>query len=256
MGRYDKIKVYDGSEWKQPTRIRVFANNAWQDLGKNESSITRALNVRHNKAWHRATLNRTLVTVSGESYCGGDGFRLLPATGYCYCPNASNTTNATWFFRATIRKVADGDQRVFFTGNSSRSCMLEIMWLASGQIRVTCRTAFGSAGTQTITTTNAVDKNTWVYLNVTCNKGVSKMSVKFNGVTTSGNMWMTFQISNADTWIGSTGVQFKGGMEVQGSHYPGGSNYKYLNATTISGSTADYQYADHVDTSYQEVRWT
>jgi hypothetical protein len=82
------------------------------------------------------------------------------------------------------------------------------------------------------------------------------MSVKFNGVTTSGNMWMSFQISNADTWIGSTGVQFKGGMEVQGSHYPGGSNYKYLNATTISGSTADYQYADHVDTSYQEVRWT
>lgn len=256
MGRYDKIKVYNGSEWKQPTRIRVFANNAWQDLGENDSSNTRAFNVRHNNAWHRATLNRTLVTVSGESYCGGDGFRVLPANGYCYCSNANNSICTTWFFRATIRKTASGDKRIFWTGNSSGSCFLEIWWLNSGQIQVKIRSAYGTGNVQSITTSNAVGLNTWVYLNVTCNKGVYKMSVTFNGVTTSGNMWETWQITNADNWVGSNGIQFKGYLEVQGTQYLNGSNYKRLNTNTISGSTADYQYADHVDTSYQEVRWT
>ena len=39
MCRYDKIKVWNGSAWVQPSRIRVRANNAWQDFGDNLSDV-------------------------------------------------------------------------------------------------------------------------------------------------------------------------------------------------------------------------
>ena len=39
MGRYDKIKVWNGSAWVQPSRIRVRANNSWQDFGDNLSDV-------------------------------------------------------------------------------------------------------------------------------------------------------------------------------------------------------------------------
>lgn len=256
MGRYDKIKVYNGSGWVKPNRIRVYANNAWQDLGTDDSANTRALNVHNGSALVRATLNRTLVTLAGESYLGGDGFRMLPKNGYCYCPNTRDYVNTTWFFRATIRKTDAGQKQVFWTGNASGSCYLFIDWLADGRIKVRIKSYYGSQNEQSVTTTNAVGANQWVYLDVTCNKGVFKMSVNFNGVVTTGYMYETWKISNADNWVGSTGVHFKDMLYMQGSVYDTGSAYKAVNTSTMSGDTADYQGADHVDTSYQEVRWT
>lgn len=259
MGRYDKIKVYNGSSWVQPSRIRIFANNAWQDLGTNDSSITKTLYVQKNNAWTRATLNRTVVTVPGESYAAGDGFQVLPANGYCYCPNSDYSNNATWFFRATIRKVADGDLNVFYIADGSWTNYLHIKWLNDGRIQVTVACSWGS-GTKTITTSNAVGKNTWVYLNVTANKGSYYMNVIFNGVTTGGSMGRTFRVSGASNWVGSSGVHFKNGFEIQGTAYYGSNgygttNYRSINLSTASGSSGNYSGVDHVDATTTKVEW-
>lgn len=256
MGRFDKIRVYNGSSWQQPSRIRVFSNNAWQDLGSNDSTNTRPLYVRYNNAWARATLNKTTVTVPGESYAAGDGFRLLPANGFCYCSNSNNSVNVSWFFRATIRKTWDGDNQIFWTGNSSGTCAHQIIWLNDGRIQVRTKSQYGSGNWTTITTSNAVGKNQWVYLNVTCNKDVGTMSIYFNGVTTSGQNWQTFQINAADNWVGGSGIEFKDGLECQGSKWQNQSTYRWINMTTASGSSNEWEGIDHVDTSYTETRWT
>ena len=39
MGRYDKIKVYNGTEFVKPKRIRVFDGKVWQDLGPDNSDF-------------------------------------------------------------------------------------------------------------------------------------------------------------------------------------------------------------------------
>lgn len=256
MGRYDKIQVYNGTDWVKPSRIRVYSNQAWQDFGEDLSANTRALSVRHEDVFHRVTLNRTEVVTETESYAGGDGFRFLPANGFCFCPNSTAYTNTTWLFRATIKKTADGDQNVFWTGNPDSSCSLHIVWLNDGRIQVTCRSVYGDLGTQTIITSNAVGKGAWVYLNVTINKGSYQMSVNFNGVTTSGSMWQTWLIYNADNKVGGTGVVFKDGMEVQGSTHSGGSTYRWLNTSTASGSTGEYEGVDHYGGSTTEIKWT
>ena len=256
MGRYDKIKVYNGTDWVKPSRIRIYSNQAWQDFGEDLSANTKALSVRFEDVFHRVTLNRTEVTTGSEAYAGGDGFRLLPANGFCYCPNSSVSSNTTWLFRATIKKTADGNINVFWIGNSDSSCVLHIVWLNDGRIQVTCKSKYSSPGTQTITTSNSVGKNTWVYLNVTCNKGSTQMSVNFNGVTTSGSMWQTWLQNSANNTVGGNGIIFKEGMEVQGSTPSGGSTYRYINTSTASGSTGEYEGVDHYGGTTTEIKWT
>lgn len=254
MGRYDRIRVYNGSGWQQPSRIRVFSNNAWQDLGENDSAITKSLNVLSGGAWRRATLNRETYTIPGESYAQGS-FSLTPANGYCYCSNSNNSVNTTWYFRCTMRKTDNGEKQVFWTGNSAWSCYLQIVWLADGRVRVSIKSAYGSGSVQSITTSNAVGANQWVYLDVTCNKGVYKMTVNFNGVTTSGNMWETWQITNASNVVGSAGMQFKDGLACQGTKYSNGSSTMWADMNTASGNVGNVAGVSHVNTSSTGVRW-
>ena len=262
MGRYDKIKVYNGSSWVKPSRIRVFANNAWQDLGTDDSSITKTLYVQNGSSLARATLNRTVVTVPGESYTGGDGFQVLPANGYCFCPKSGYDNNATWFFRATIRKVADGDQNVFYVADGSWANFIQITWLSDGRIRVRGKSSYSSYGEMSITSSNSVGKNTWVYLNVTATKNSYNVSITFNGTTTSGKNYNSFRVSGATNWVGSSGVQFKNGFEVQGTAYYGSSgygttNYKSIDLSSASGSSSgNYSGIDHIDATTTKVTWT
>ena len=255
MGRYDKIKVYNGSSWVKPSRIRVFANNAWQDLGTDDSSITKTLYVQNGSSLARATLNRTVVTVPGESYTGGDGFQVLPANGFCFCPASGYSNDRTWLFRATIRKVADGDLNVFYIANPSWSNHLQIKWLNDGRIQVTNSCDWAS-GTKSITTSNAVGKNTWVYLDVTVEKNAKTMNVRFNGVNTPGRMDRAFQVTNATNWVGGSGVQFKNGFEIQGTSYSSGGYYRSIDLSTASGSSSgNYSGIDHVNDTTTRVEW-
>lgn len=77
MGRYDKIRYWNGSTWVQPNRVRVWTGSAWQDYGTNDSSNTNSIYVWDGSSWKRKTLNKTLtgytngyVNVNSGAYVG------------------------------------------------------------------------------------------------------------------------------------------------------------------------------------------
>lgn len=75
MGRYDKIRVWNGSAWKQPSRMYVWNGSSWVDFGANDSDNTRSLYV-WNGSWQRKTLNQTWHLQWGAhylQYSGGAG---------------------------------------------------------------------------------------------------------------------------------------------------------------------------------------
>lgn len=268
MGRYDKVKVYNGNAWVKPKRIRVWGGSSWRDLGEDDSDNRTPGFTWDGSKFQRFTLDKTLVTTQGEVYSyNPNGFKILPENGFCYDPYANpaydsegrpvSQVNITWFFRATIRKIADGDQQIFYTGNASGSCRCVLTWLADGRIRMRTQTAFGNT-TSVVTdiyTTNSVGKNQWVYLNVNCNKGSYKVSITFNGVTSSGSTTRVWQIPNAFNTVGGPGVQFKDTLELQGTKHPDGSMYKKIDLNTANGSTSDYTGIIRVDESTTEVQW-
>lgn len=252
MGRYDKIKVYNGEAFVQPSRIRVYNGTAWVDLGANDSDIQTPLNVHDGSNFIRATLNKTQVTVPGESYAAGNGFVLLPKGGYCFCPNSSSLTNASWRFRATIRKTSDTALTIFNFAVSSSS-YIKAVWNADGSVTVSGRYSTNAA--KTVTTSNKVKANTWVVLDIQCAKGSSSMSVTFNGTKTTATMGFNFQSGNCVNNIGATGLHFKDSLIVTGSKYSNSSTSKTINMTTASGTTSDYESVEHVDTTTTETQW-
>ena len=256
MGRYDKIQVHDGVSFKRPKRIRVYSDNAWQDLGDELSDNLRSFLVHNGSNFVRATLNKTIINVVGDSYAAGDGFQVLPLNGYCYCPTSSSGVGHSWFFRCAIRKEADTFQGVLYVGNPEQTCYIKVDWLANGCIQVTCDSIYASGGPQIITTTNSVGKGIWVNLNIYVWKGSYNMVVEWNGTVTQGSMWQTFVIANAYNWIGTVGLKFKYPLEIQGTQYYNNSCYKWIDMTTAAGSNNDYGGVDHVDDSRQEITWT
>lgn len=254
MGRYDKIKVYNGEAFVQPSRIRVYNGTTWVDLGTNDSDIQTPLNVHNGSNFIRATLNKTQVTVPGESYAAGNGFVLLPKGGYCFCPNASSPslTNASWRFRATIRKTSDTALTIFNFAVSGSS-YIKAVWNADGSVTVSGRYSTGTV--KSVTTSNKVKANTWVVLDIKCAKGSSNMSVAFGSTTTTGAMGFNFQSGNCVNNVGVTGIHFKDSLIVTGSKYSNSSTSKTINMTTASGTTSDYQSVEHVDTTTTQTQW-
>lgn len=257
MGRYDKIKVYNGTEFVQPSRIRVHDGTAWQDLGTNDSDIQIPLNVYDGTDFVRATLNKTSVTVPGDSYAAGNGFSVLPKAGFCFCPNSGSLTNATWYFKATIRKTSDTALNIFnisITSGTYKGGYIKAIWNANGTVTVSGMLKSGST-VFSVTTTNAVRANNWTKLEVTCSKGSSNLNVKFNDVTTKKAFNFNFQSSYVTNTIGATGMQFKEQLQMQGSKYTNATTTKNINMSTAKGTTSDYESVEHVDETKTEIQW-
>lgn len=58
MGRYDKIRVYNGSSWVQPNNIYMYNGSSWVSFGTNTSTSTKPLYFYNGSSWVRKTLNR------------------------------------------------------------------------------------------------------------------------------------------------------------------------------------------------------
>lgn len=257
MGRYDKIKVYDGTDFVQPSRIRYYQNNSWQDLGLNDSDNQKSMYLYTGEfTKERITLNKHVETIVTENYVeNANGFNLLPATGYCFCPKESTSGgNYTFIFEATIRKTQAGDKIVFWTGTGTHS-WLEINWLNDGRIRVTNKTNFGSGNIEYLYTSNSVGLNQWVHLKVYQAINTTTMTVTFNGIASSARKIQTWVVSDATNRVGSAGIQFKDTLIVQGSQYPSYSNNATLDMNTISGNGGQYQNVTRVTESTQVVTW-
>lgn len=241
MGRYENIKVWDGSSWRTPTQIKVY-RSGWQDLGTATSDSTRPLYV-YKESEHilkRATLNRRDYTTVVDQYATGR-FTLTPASGYCYCTDSSSTTNYKWDLNITIRKTDNVDQWVFQCGTKTKktdtnitgTTYIKVKWLANGKIEVTGRWKGNTV--DTITSSNAVMAGTWATLHIYSNKSDNgKCYIVFNGVSKQGTNNNYFQISDAYTVVGDTKMQFKNTFSVQGCKYRPAAVTCSFNASTAS----------------------
>lgn len=111
MGRYDKIRVWNGSSWVQPSRMYVWNGSSWVDFGENGGTNTRTLNVWNGSSWVRKTLNRRDVQVLTDKYLqySGGAATTLP-DGYQFY-------NAKYEF--IVQPDAQGNYMMFETGISS-----------------------------------------------------------------------------------------------------------------------------------------
>ena len=111
MGRYDKIRVWDGSNWRQPSRMYVWNGNSWVDFGGNTDTNTRTLNIWDGYSWVRKTLNRRDVQVLEDKYLqyNGGAATTLP-DGYQFY-------NAKYEF--IVQPDQAGNYMMFETGISS-----------------------------------------------------------------------------------------------------------------------------------------
>ena len=258
MGRYDKIKIWDGSAWVQPSRIRVWSNNAWQDFGDNESAITKTLEVRHNNAWHRCTLNRSTRTISGETYANG-AFQLLPKSAFGY----NNYVGASDFkLNFTARKTTDTKVTLFRSSTPSNDCQFIVEWLADGSLKFTVTGPYYVDGsyigprTATATTTKKVLAGNWMTVNIYGKKGTYNLKVTIDGVAqTFSNLYYFWERPDATNQVGQTGVQFKDTFLIQAQTYNHKTTSVTINMNTASGSSNNYSGITHVDTSTTEVIW-
>lgn len=252
MGRYDKIRVYDGSQWRIPTQIKVF-NTVWQDLGTDTSTSTKSLYVYDsNRTPQRATLNRHDVPVTVDQYTVGQ-FTLKPASGYCYATNSSNVGKYPWNLNVTIRKTRDVEQQIFWCGTKTSGSYIRVRWLADGKISVDNR--WDGNTVDSVTTSDAVSINTWHTLRVYTPKGSSTVQIWVDGVKVkTGTLNNFFQITNATTKVGDTYINFKNNFTASGCKY---SNKAYtcdFNASTANGTgsrTADFQNVTH----YEDIQY-
>ena len=213
MGRYDKIRVFKDGSWRQPSRIYVRKNGSWIDLGTNDSNITTPLNVRKNGAFIRATLNKNVYNVNGDSYVKNQ-FKLDPTNyntrgDWClYQGTLSSDTSkyGSLYLRAWIYKEQNVDANIFYSYNSNVTSYLKITWKADGRIEV--RTKY-SGSEYSVVTSNAVYAGNWVYLNIEWPWDTSTTNIYFNGVHTQSTANAQFLSVNMDNLVGDSVIRFK-----------------------------------------------
>lgn len=248
MGRYDRIRVFDGSSWRTPTQIKVY-NFGWQDLGTATSYSTRPLYVykETENILKRATLNRRDYTTVVDQYTTGQ-FKLTPASGYCYATNSSSVTKYPWNFEATLRKTSATTQQVFWCGYSTGTSYIRVRWLDDGRISVDNKWKGGNS-VDTVTTTNTIPINEWHKLRVYTPKNSSTVQIWIDDVKVkTGTLNNFFAITDATTKVGDTYINFKDIFKAQGCKYRAGSYSCQFDASTASGTgtgTATYQDVMH-----------
>lgn len=264
MGRYDKIKVYNGNEWVKPSRIRVYNNGSWRDFGLDQSGNTESLHVRQGNVWHRVTLNRKETVIPGESY-SKDSFELLPASSYGFNPSYGVSDFKLEF---VARKTTNDTMVVFRSGNSTNKCLFKVEWLDTGAFKITVATQYGTSTTYSRVTNATVPANTWADVKIRAYKETDsnssnwqgKLSITINGVTqTMGGFWYYWAINNATNTVGQAGLQFKDTFFIQAHTYisasKSGTKQVTINMNEASGATNDHTAISHVNTSSTEIAW-
>lgn len=209
MGRYDKIKVYNGSSWVQPKRIRVRRGTSWVDLGLNTSGNDRELYVYNGTVPRRATLTRKIITHTGYKYKNGD-FQAEPTNGYCYCPT-SPYGGATFKFQAYIKRGSSGAKNIFHSyGIDVPTNYIRITLNADNTITVDegCDVQ-GHYGSKKGTSSAKINPDAWNLVEVWANKGSSTLNVRINGsntkITGAGWTWLVYNTN----YVGAAGLYIR-----------------------------------------------
>lgn len=58
MGRYDKLRMFDGERWLLPKQLKMFNGTDWVDFGEADSYVKRHIKVYNGIRMRRITLER------------------------------------------------------------------------------------------------------------------------------------------------------------------------------------------------------
>lgn len=248
MGRYDRIKVYDGAQWRKPNYIKVYNGSQWKNLGADDDPTDNGrIKVYNGSSMIEATKHyvSTSQTHYSDWYTYGQ-FTIANANNYCYCPNASSTSlNRTWDFSCTVRKNSDTDKLLLYIGSNSESTKIKVIWLADGRIKV--ETRYNSGTQRNMYSSNSV--GVWggfVSLRIYQGKNSNTMHIIFNGQETTQAMYGAFTISNAGGKAGSDGVNFMYNFYLEGGANSG-YGYGTLNddAINLTGNKTRDSWTDY-----------
>lgn len=225
MGRYDKIRVFKNGSWRQPSRIYVRKNGAWKDLGVNDSSNTTPLNVRRNGTFVRATLNKNVYNVNGDSYVKNQ-FKLDPTNyttrgDWCLYQGTLDgdySKYGTLYIRTWIYKEQNVDANIFYSYNANKTSYLKITWQADGRIKVLTNFEGGSSE-RSVVTSNAVYAGNWVYLNIEWPWDSHTTNIYFNGVHTKATTNAQFLSVKMDNLVGDSVIRFKDNFSINLYNY-------------------------------------
>lgn len=224
MGRYDKIRVYDGG-WKQPSRIRVYKKGTgWVDFGNNTSFNNNTINVKKSSGFVRATLNRKDTERSETLYRGYHvgAYSLGTKQAYCF-NNTGGAANRRFYAKMVVK--ANGACRLFDFYADHIDCSLYVGIRADGTVYYTLRDyqwvktswthnagriamGFGQ-GWQTIELIGEVGSNTFtVKVNGSASSFPRHTAWSYNSYGTVGDNNGNLQIQHGGVYINTYGDTF------------------------------------------------
>lgn len=230
MGRYDKIRVWNGSSWIQPSQMRIWNGSGWTDLGANDSSNTTSFNVWNGSSWVRKTLNRQVNYGDKEWYVSSSG-----SGGWMAAADIGANVNQNWFnFYFYCLKDYDNDKWVAYYGDDNYGWKL--LWLADGRLR--WNTCF-EKGTTYSYTSNYRKSYTWSVANAYRNGGSGNGTLNFGGTTTSINCGWRHQAWR-DLVVGGWGMAYRDCIRIYGITSGGAysDTYSYINNLTVGSGKA------------------
>lgn len=128
MGRYDKIRYWNGSSWVQPNQVRIWNGSSWTDYGTNDSGNTNSIYVWDGSNWQRKTLNRTSHTVVDDHYLQYNGGAATTISDGFQFYNAK--------YEFIVQPDSQGNYMMFETGTSDKNCYARFGFYKSGNYYV------------------------------------------------------------------------------------------------------------------------
>lgn len=241
MGRYDKIRIWNGSSWIQPSQLRIWNGSGWTDLGTNDSSNTRSLYVWTGSAWSRKTLNRQVNYGDKQWWVSSSG-----SGGYMNAADIGANVNDNWFsFDFNCLKDYDNDKWVAYYGDTDYGWYL--LWLADGRIRWnTCYLG----GTTYSYSSNYIKSYNWSRVNAYRNGGSGNGTLLFGGTSTSISCGWKHQAWRSLT-VGGWGMAYKDYIRIYGITSGGAysDQYSYINNLTAGSGSAQQTGVLHINSN-------
>lgn len=203
MGRYDKIRVYNGSSWVQPSNMYVYNGSSWVHFGANTSYTTNGAYMYNGSAWVRSTLNRQDYTTYNSA---SDQF--------------TNYTGTSTALTITSGMLTVATRRVYAPWNSYLYGMLKTInseWWAG--------TTAGSDGSE--------DWHQWTWSGARWISRLRFMSVQSTYYNTAPHTALVSYRNASGTWTGETSISIVGSYGAQNTW----GNYFTFNAKTTAGYT-------------------
>lgn len=259
MGRYDKIKYWNGTAWVNPSQIKTWNGTAWVDYGTNDSSNTNSIYGYNGSGWQRFTLNKTVTNTSTLNYKYVRG--QINTNTYGYFANARYYSSGGYYhlwrqFLGYVRVVYSGNCRLWGawvgsgTGNTSSGNWDDCNLISTGYIRY--NTTYN--GTQSVMWSyQTMSRNAWHYLNMTSggvyNSSASNANGRYmrvsidngtvynlrsaNGGSTSKGAGALYSYYNTWVRLGGTSTDFRGTITFKGCCY---SKYGNASINVASGT--------------------